>query len=485
LAQLSLAREFTAPLAPARELSQAKTLSLATVALGLLIAWLPLQTPLAIVAFQYGHAERVAWAMLLAKDVFTALLILYFFARYWRKVHFYWFDWAAVAYVALLGVYSVVPWLLGSHIGVASVVASIRELGVPVELYALGRLALAAGADIRLLIRWFLVVSALAAAFTVGVWALLPASFWASTLDLVGFVRVVQGIPNALTIWDISLVAHFGGGASTIYSRAVGPFTQPVGTAHYFVLPLILCVAFGFESLNAGRRRDFLIAGFLALLVGAAVVTPISRGSWIAAGLAFLLCALIYRHSAIVLVVFLVAGAVLLAVPASRNSIVTSLTGTDTSSAGHAQALDTGLKTYLDHPLGWGVGQSGQFGQVLSGGDSAGAGIGENMYLELLVSVGPLGFFAFVAWMGGLLWSLGNSLRRGPPLGWIVVGSVAALVGYYVSALFASPLMRFTTSASVWLVVGLCVGLVLASERSTEGPDALAEGATAPATSAG
>ncbi len=208
-------------------------------ALALLIAWLPLQTPLAIVVFQYGHAEGLARAMLLAKDVFTAaadpLLLRPLLAEgssstgsTGRPSH----TWRCSASTRSSRGCSV------RTSGVASVVASVRELGVPVELYALGRLALAAGADIRLLVRWFLVVSALAAAFTVGVWALLPATFWASTLDLVGFVRVVQGIPNALTIWDISLVAHFGGGASTIYSRAVGPFTQPVGTAHYFVLPL-------------------------------------------------------------------------------------------------------------------------------------------------------------------------------------------------------------------------------------------------------
>ncbi len=454
---LSLAGEASAPLARVAESSTVRTMSMATVALALLIAWLPLQTPLAIIVFQYGHADRTAWAMLLAKDVFTALLIVYFFARYWRQVRFYWFDWAALAYVVLLGVYSIVPWLLGSKIGVTPVIASLRELGVPVELYALGRLAIVAGADVRWLVRWFLAVAGVTAAFTVAVWALLPASFWATTLDLVSFVRVVQGIPNALTIWDISLVAHFGGGPSDIYSRAVGPFTQPVGTAHYFVLPMILCVAFGFQAIRAGNRRNIAIAAVVGLLMAAAVVTPISRGSWIAAGLAFFICALAYRYRALVAVVFVVAALVLLAVPASRNSIITTLQGTDASSAGHAAAVDTGVKTMTENPLGLGVGQSGQFGQVLASGDEAGAGVGENMYLELLVSVGPLGFLVFVAWMAGLLWTLAGLRRRGPP-SWILVGTSAALVGYIVSALFASPLMRFTTSASIWLVIGLCIG---------------------------
>ncbi len=443
--------------------------SLATLGVAILIAWLPLQTPIAILVYQYGHAQRLAWWMLLAKDAFAAGLIVLLFLATWRRIRLAWFDWAALLYVGLIGVYSVVPWLLGSHISGISVFASIRELGVPVELYALGRLAVLAGADVSSLIRWFFAVAIAAAVFTVGIFVLFPASFWASTLDLVSFVRDVQGIPDAHTIWDISLVAHFGGGASTIYSRAVGPFSQPVGTAHYFVLPTVLAVAVGFWAWARRDKKAFAIALVGGLILALAVLTPISRGSWIAVGVAFAICALAYRRPWIVVAMFVLGGAVLLAVPASRNSITAFVRGTDASTADHAQALDTGLNTVIDNPLGLGVGQSGQFGQALASGDAAGAGVGENMYIELLVSVGPLGFLAFLAWMLGLFRAMAPSLRRGPPADWIVIGTAAAFVGYVVSAMFASPLMRFTTSATVWLVVGLCVGLMVAQAARLRG----------------
>jgi xanthosine utilization system XapX-like protein len=461
----------------------AKRLGVATIALALLIAWLPLQTPLAMIVFQYGHAETLARAMLLLKDAFTVLLIAYFFVRYWRRLQFYWFDWAAVVYVALLGVYSIVPWVLGSHISFLSVAASARELAVPVELYALGRLALAAGADVRWLVRWFLAVAAAAAAFTVFEMFFLPTKFWSSTMDLVTFTRVVQGVSNVHTIWDLSIVAQMGAGPNAAFHRAVGPFTHPVGTGHYFVLPLVLSVASFYQSLNQGRRREAAAMVALILLFAGAVIAPISRGSWMAVGLAVLICSLIYRRRAIVVIGLVVAATVVLTVPPLRYSIVSVLNGTDSSSKDHANALDKGITTVIQNPLGLGVGESDQFGQVLASGDSAGAGVGENMYITLLVSVGPLGFLAFLAWMVGLLKCLLAVRRRAPPP-WMVIGSAAAMVGYLVAALLASPLMRFTTSASVWLVIGLVTGVVLAApDAPSHRENAAGEGAaSAPAT---
>lgn len=473
--------EIAIPSSPSRLNPATRTFGFATVALAILLAWLPLQTPVAIVVFQYGHAEVLARALLLAKDVFVAALIVYFFVRYWRRLRFRWFDWAAVAYVVLIGIYSLVPTLLGSPIALVSVVASARELLVPVELYALGRLALAAGADLRWLARWFLAVSAVAAAFTIFEWAFLPSTFYSSTLDLVSFIRVVQGIPSAQGLWQISILAQFGGGPNAVFARAVGPFTHPVGAGHYFVLPLILSAAWFLHSLNQGRQREAVGLAALSLLFLGAVIAPISRGSWIATGIALLLCAWIYRHRVIILVGLALAGAIVVAVPSLNHAVTAVFAGTDASTKDHASALDRGLQTVLQNPIGLGVGESDQFGQVLATGDSAGAGVGENMYITLLVSVGPLGFLAFLAWMAGLLWSLAGIGRRGPPRSWIIVGTWTALLGYAAVAMLAAPLMRFTTSASVWLVVGLCVGLVLASPSSDEEPEGgVDSAATAP-----
>jgi hypothetical protein len=478
---LSLIGRLAARSATSVEPPVARKLSVATVALAMLILWLPLQTPLAIVVFEYGHAEVLARAMLLAKDAFAAALIVYFFARYWQRLRFQWFDWAAVAYTVLIGVYSIVPWLLGSHLSFVAVAASARELLVPVELYALGRLALVAGADVPWLVRWFLAVAAVAAAFTVFEWVFLPPTFWSSTLDLVSFIRVVQGIPSAQGLWQISILAQFGGGANAVFSRAVGPFTHPVGTGHYFVIPLVLAGAWFYQSLDAKRWREAFALAALAVLFAGAVLAPISRGSWIATGLALLLCSLIYRHRAIIAVALVLSLPLIVAVPSLNHAVTAVLNGNDASSKDHAVALDRGVRTLIENPLGLGVGQSDQFGQVLTSGDSAGSGVGENMYITLWVSAGPIGLLAFLAWLAGLLWCMAATGRRAPPRSWMIVGTWTALLGYAVVAMLAAPLMRFTTSASVWLVVGLCVGLVVASPRSTEDSAVVGGGATATA----
>jgi O-antigen ligase len=211
----------------------------------------------------------------------------------------------------------------------------------------------------------------------------------------------------------------------------------------------------------------------LALLFAGAVIVPISRGSWLAVGLAIVICSLLYRRRAIIVIGVVMAVALLVTVPSLRLSVVSVLNGTDASSKDHASALDKGINTVLQNPLGLGVGESDQFGQVLATGDSAGAGVGENMYITLIVSVGPLGFLLFMAWMIGVLKRL-LSVRPGAPPAWMIIGAGAALVGYLVSALLASPLMRFTTSASVWLIIGLVTGLVVAAPELRAGRDPVA-----------
>jgi hypothetical protein len=443
--------------APERVLARSETTAV-TVLLGAFLGWLALQTPVAIIAYQYGHLPLLAvQAILLAKDVFVALAIVVLAVRHIRSATLRWFDFLAIGYFVTVAVYSVVPYALGSRLPVAAVVASAREFLVPVELYALGRLAVLAGARTETIVRTFLVIGAIAAAFTVIAYAVLPVTFWSSTLDLVTFERVVQQIPSATTLWDISLLGQYGVGDSGSFARAVGPFTHPVATSHYFVLLLCLAVAGGFACLRDGRRRQVLILAGAAILFAAAIVTPISRGAWIASAIGVLLCGLLYRQLRIALIGLAVAAIVVVAVPPFSYAISSATARTDSSIIGHDTAVQHGLQTVEQNPLGLGLGQADQFGKSLSADASASAqsaGVGENMYLAVVVSVGPIGLLLLVGWLVGLLAHL-IPRRPATPAEWMVVGTGASLVGYLVSALFASPLLRFTSGASFWLLAGL------------------------------
>jgi hypothetical protein len=432
-----------------------------------LIIWLPVQTPLATVLYQYAHLPVLAaQALLLAKDVAVAVAIVLLLLHTWRAVRLRWFDIAALLYVALIAAYSLVPLFLGSKLPLSAVLASAREFAMPVELYLLGRLAVVAGVDLRFIVRVLLGVAAVAAVATVGLY-FVPAVFWMTTLDLVTFERQVQGIGSAVSLWDIGLLGQFGVGDSATFTRAIGPFTHPVGTAHYFVLPLVIAACAAMRSWQLGLRDEARRYLLFVALFAAAVITPISRGGWLTAGIALVLAAVLLRRIRATLLVLVVVGAALAVIPPFSYSISSALSRTDSSVVGHQQAVDEGAQVVVQNPLGLGLGQADQFGQALAGGSGTSAGVGENIYLSLLVSVGPLGFLMFAAWVLGMIPPMLKS--RDPTIGWIAVAVGCALIGYLVGGVLASPLMRFTTSATVWLVIGMTIGaLSEASQRAVE-----------------
>jgi O-antigen ligase len=173
------------------------------------------------------------------------------------------------------------------------------------------------------------------------------------------------------------------------------------------------------------------------------------------------------------LLVLVVVGAGLAVIPPFSYSISSALSRTDSSVVGHQQAIDEGVVVVAQNPFGLGLGQADQFGQALAGsGDSA--GVGENLYLALLVSVGPLGLLMFAAWVLGLLRPMLAS--RDPTIGWIAIAVGCALVGYLAGGLLASPLMRFTTSATVWLVIGMTIGALSALPQHAVEPNVATAG---------
>jgi hypothetical protein len=421
-----------------------------------LLVWLPLQTPVAIALFQYANLSAEATrGVLLAKDLVTGLLILALAALFLRRVHLHWFDWLAVGYVIVLVAYAAIPLALGTRLAPIAIVASVREFLVPIELYALGRLAVAASVNISSVVRTCVIIAGAAAVFTLILYLFVPITFWSSTLDLVRFERVVQGIPSARTLWDIGLLGQYGIGDIGSFARASGPFTHPVGTANYFVVPLVLLAT---AAMAARRPSATVMLAWLAviLLILGAVLTPISRGAWLTAVIGVIAAGMLYRRilpavaSIAIVVLFIVL------VPPFSYSVSSALGGTDSSLVGHTEAIQGGIKTAIDNPWGLGLGQADQFGEALAGQEGASAAVGENLYLALYVSVGPVGLVLFLGWVVGILLSLIQSLRPRAET-WMQIAMAATLIGLLVTGVSASPLLRFTTAATFWLLIGLLV----------------------------
>jgi O-antigen ligase len=445
-----------------------RTARLMTVALVALLVWLPLQTPVAIAVFQYGHSETLARATLLLKDVSVALLILYALASTWRSIKLRWFDKVAIGYLLVIAVYSTVPWLLGSHQTFTAVATAVREFALPVEAYALGRLAYLAGADLKLIFKVFVATSAVVAAISVIEYYLLPITFWSSTLDLVTFERVVQQVSGAHSLRSISLLGDYGAGHK-IWPRAIGTFTHPVGTGEYFILPLGLSVAAWFSGMARGRRLTTVGLIGLSLLFAMAEIVTISRGHWIAAALVVLVCGVMFQRLRLAFVCLVIVGIFLAGVPPFSYSIASALNRTDSSALGHISAIGRDVQASIQNIFGVGLGSAEQIiftgpgstgpTSPVSGGDSA--GLGENLYLSTLLSTGPVGVAAFIAWSLALIALLLRAARQSAQK-WLVAGTAAALIGSLAAAMSSAALIRFTTAGSEWLMLGLATGLVLA-----------------------
>ena len=136
------------------------------------------------------------------------------------------------------------------------------------------------------IVRLLIGASAVAAVLTVLAYMIAPASFWETVIDLPRFIREVQGYPAALSLASISVLGHYGVGDEASFLRATWPFVHPVGTGHYFVLPMTLSIASIFAAARRGADRRESVFWVLTILFAAAVIVPISRGSWIAAVIA-------------------------------------------------------------------------------------------------------------------------------------------------------------------------------------------------------
>ena len=403
-----------------------------------LIVWLPLQTPLAIALYQYGglsaDADRV---FVLAKDGVVAIAVIFLVIRQFHAIRWQWFDFAAMVFVVVLLIYSVIPLVQPNGPSLNATIAGFRQFILPMELYALGRVAATAGVRFGVVLRPFLVVAVAAAAFTALLFLFVPVSFWTSTLDLVSYVREVQGLPNAHSLWDISVLGSYGLANAEI-ARAIGPFTHPVGTAAYFVLPLAFASGALFFALGHKSKRAIVWAG-LGLLFLAPIVFSISRGGWIAAAMAIMLGGVALRQVRVAFVVVAAFAAFVWFVPPFSVSVHSAINGSDGSALLHEQAVQNGINALSQDPFGRGVGRSDyQFGETFGGAGGEGTLL-ENTYLSLFVGTGPFGLIAFLAWAVGLvavLWPGRASLRSH----WPRVALIAAILGLAVASLTSATL---------------------------------------------
>jgi O-Antigen ligase len=331
-------------------------------------------------------------------------------------------DWLALAFGALAVVYAVVPQsVLGGSAGHKAVALGLRHDVVPVLAYFLGRSVILARDDLRRLAWTLLGLGAFVAALGLADVYLVSIGWWRTNGVVDYFHRhlgydyhgtgvrterdgSVYGLPENF-IYNV-------GGDRPFLRRLVSTFLSPLASAYLFVVALLVAAA-------VLRRRA---AVPLAVVAGAGLLWTFSRSSLVALAVGVAALALVRRRPALLAVA---AAVIVVAIgwahlfpkigptgnwttvdlsyqraqgangPTSFNAASTS----EPSLHEHWVSLKDGLRTMVDHPQGYGLGNVGQTASRTNTPLKA----GESNYTELGVELGVLGSLLWIAWSAGLL----------------------------------------------------------------------------------
>jgi putative inorganic carbon (HCO3(-)) transporter len=252
-------------------------------------------------------------------------------------------------------------------------------------------------------------------------------------------------------------------GRSVGQFRALGPVQDPnfFGQMLVAALPFALVPAFVDRS---KRNRILAVAACVPILAG--IIFTYSRG----AGLAVLIlgvCLFFLRYLKLryALLFAVVITVVVLSSPGylDRISSITEIStkhevGADTSIKERSGIIKTGLKVFLQHPLlGVGVGQATNYIELTGVGYAAGVrGMApHNLYLQLLVETGILGFVCFLSiayfTTRNLLRASRYWIARRPEYAHICIAFMLAIIGFLSTSLF----LHLAYPRFYWMLVGL------------------------------
>ena len=419
----------------------------------------------------HGHALEAVSAW---KDVLLLACLVYVGLGVWRTFEWRAVDLVALAYAAIVIVWSVLPqhWL-GGHATRHGILLGAREDLIPVGAYFLGRGIALTDVEVRRLGRTIMASAVALAIFGLVDIFVIPLSWWRGS-GAPGWFQHQLGFAYAgLSYLPQNFVYNTGNGH--IYRRLVSTFLSPLATSYVFVVALLLAVAW------LTRRRPPLlvwVAAVAVLLAG--LLWTHSRSSELALVIGLCAFAIVRREvwlpilasAAVVVVLSLV---FVKAYPhiAPKTSFTTNeitvqdaiakKTGkpaqsgqfNDSSISSHWASLKAGIATDVHHPQGFGVGNSGS--------TAARTGVpietGESTYTQLGSDAGIVGALLFIAWSLVLLWFVL------PCIAWIGASFVAVLALALQTDVLGVPWLAYV----LWILGGSVVSMAY-SRRFETGP---------------
>lgn len=392
----------------------------------------------------------------------VALLVVGWHVRRWPAVRAA--DVLAVCYALVIVVYWVLPqsWLDGEATTRGELLA-LRHHLFPVAGYALGRLVAAAWPARERFGRLVAVVALVVVVVGLVDLAFIPLQSWRDS-GVPGWYREQLGLDyEGLSGLPENWVYNTGDEESPL-RRMVSTFLSPLASAYLLVVALIYVLSRPFRwwwgllslLLYGGLLYTHTRAAFAALAVGLVVLSFAQRRP---------APAVLGIVSAVVAAVFLAAypsiGPTTSYTPEELEWLRQNaeqeggtsgdpFSGSEASTESHWRNLRDGVRTVIDHPQGYGLGNAG----VVAKRTGVEIRAGESTYTELGVDAGVAGALAFVLWSIAILAGL---WRREA---WLAATFVAVLLLALQTDVIGVHWLAFT----VWAATGLALG------RTEDGP---------------
>jgi hypothetical protein len=392
----------------------------------------------------------------------VALLVVGWHVRRWPAVRAA--DVLAVCYALVIVVYWVLPqsWLDGEATTRGELLA-LRHHLFPVAGYALGRLVAAAWPARERFGRLVAVVALVVVVVGLVDLVFIPLQSWRDS-GVPGWYREQLGLDyEGLSGLPENWVYNTGDEESPL-RRMVSTFLSPLASAYLLVVALIYVLSRPFRwwwgllslLLYGGLLYTHTRAAFAALAVGLVVLSFAQRRP---------APAVLGIVSAVVAAVFLAAypsiGPTTSYTPEELEWLRQNaeqeggtsgdpFSGSEASTESHWRNLRDGVRTVIDHPQGYGLGNAG----VVAKRTGVEIRAGESTYTELGVDAGVAGALAFVLWSIAILAGL---WRREA---WLAATFVAVLLLALQTDVIGVHWLAFT----VWAAAGLALG------RTEDGP---------------
>ena len=332
-------------------------------------------------------------------------------------------DLVALLFGALVVVYALIPQhLLGGHAGTRADLYGTRHFLIAIGAYFLGRGLAPGWAELRRLALVVLGAAAVAALAGLAEEYLVSVQDWRS-LGAAKYFHQQLDYPRTFGPGGLpeNFVLNTSGG---VYRRLVSFFLSPLGSAHLFVVAICIVAAGALGSRRlvraagalafAGLLFSFTRSALIALAAGLVLLGALERRAVIA-GLGVVVLAATIGFAAIFtsiapkthfLASDLAAQRALNAKAHHRgpgaNPLHSTVTFSESSEGEHWSELKHGARSLLDHPQGYGVGNSGSTARRFGVPPRA----GESFYLEVGADTGIAGLALWVAFTLLVLYGL-------------------------------------------------------------------------------